>query len=50
MYIKHWCLKSIKSGFAIVIVAGLKNLDVLSQRIDDKKLMHGTLKDTKENV
>ena len=33
----HWCLKSIKSGFAIAIVASVKNLDVLSQRIDAKK-------------
>ena len=46
----HWCLKSIKSGFAIAIVANLKNLDVLSQRIDARKFTHGTLQDTKENV
>ena len=34
---EHWCLKSIKSGFAIATVAGLKNLDVLSEGIDAQK-------------
>ena len=35
----HWGLKSTKSGFARVIVSlkCLKNLDVLSPRIDAKK-------------
>ena len=46
----HWCLKSIKSGFAIAIVAGLENHGVLSERIDTKKLTDGTLQDTKENA
>ena len=36
----HWCLKLFKSGFAIAIVACLKNLDVLSLRIDAKKKMN----------
>ena len=46
----HWCLKSVKSGFPIAIVACLKNLDVLSLRIDAQKYTHNTLQDTKENV
>ena len=33
----HWFLKSIKSGLAIAIVAGLKNLEGWSQRIDAQK-------------
>ena len=33
----HWCLKSVKSGFAIAIVACLKNIDVWSLRIDAQK-------------
>ena len=45
----HWCFKSIKSGFAIAIVACLKNLDVLKVRIDAQKLTHDTLQDTKKN-
>ena len=48
---KHWCLKSVKGGVAIAIVACLKKfLDVLSLRIDAQKLTHDTLQDTKENV
>ena len=46
----HWCLKSVKIWFAKAIVACLKNLDVLSMRIDAQKWMHRTLQDTKENV
>ena len=50
LYVTHWCLKSIKSGFAIAMAVGLTNLDVLSKRSDTQKLTHGTLQDTKENV
>ena len=46
----HWCLKSIKNWFAIAIVACLKNLDVLSLRIDAQKWTHDTLQDTQENL
>ena len=49
VYPEHWCFKSIKSGFAIAKVACLKNLDVLSLRIDAKKITHDTLPDTKKN-
>ena len=47
---RHWCLKSMKSGFARAKVPCLKNLDVLSARIDAKKLTDDTLKNSKENV
>ena len=39
-----------KSGFAIANVPCLKNLDILSPRIDAQKWMDDTLKDPKENV
>ena len=39
-----------KSGFAKAKVPWHKNLDVLSARIDAKKLTDDTLKDTKEKV
>jgi hypothetical protein len=47
---QHWCLKLMKSGFARAKVPCLKNLDVLSARIDVQKWMDDTLNDTKENV
>ena len=50
MVVAHWCLKSMKSGFARAKVPCLKNLDVLSPRIDPQILTDETLKDTKENV
>ena len=34
---RHWCLKSMNSGFARAKMPCLKNLDVLSPRIDAKK-------------
>ena len=43
-------MKSITSGFARAKVPCLKNLDVLSPRIDAKKLTDDTIQDTKENV
>ena len=46
----HWCLKSMKRGFARAKVLCLKNLDILSPRIDAKKLMDDTLQDTEEIV
>ena len=39
----HLCLKSRESGFARAIVPYLKNLDVLTPRIDAKKITHYTL-------
>ena len=47
--VKHWYFKSIKNGFAIAIVACLKNLNVLSLWIDAQKSTHYTLQDTKKN-
>ena len=46
----HWCLKSMKSGFARAKVPCLKNLDVLSPRIDAQKWTADTLKDTQESM
>ena len=46
----HWCLKSMKSGFARAEVPCLKNLGVLSQRFDAKQITHETFKDNKESV
>ena len=46
----HWCLKSMKGGFARAKLLCLQNLDVLSARIEATKLTNDTLKDTKENV
>ena len=39
-----------KSRFARVKEPNLKNLDVLSTRIDAKKIMDDTLNDTKKNA
>ena len=48
--LKHWCLKSMKSGFVIAKVSCLKNLDALLARTDAKKITDDSLKDSKENV
>ena len=48
--ISHWCLKSMKSGFARAKVPCLKTLDILSARIDAQKWKEDTLNNTKVNI
>ena len=46
----YWCLKSMKREFDRAKEPCLKNLHVLSPRIDTKKITDDTLQYIKENV